>query len=31
VLDNGSRVLGASRSFYATFNVSPEETHGRLL
>jgi hypothetical protein len=31
VLDDGFRVLAASRSFYATFKVSPEETHGRLL
>jgi chemotaxis protein methyltransferase CheR len=31
VLDKGLRVIAASRSFYSTFKVSPEETQGRLL
>ena len=31
VLDDGFRVLAASRSFYDTFKVSPEQTQGRLL
>jgi len=31
VLDADLRVLSASRSFYQTFNVTPEETEGRLL
>jgi two-component sensor histidine kinase/PAS domain-containing protein len=31
VLDQELRVLAASRSFYSTFEVSPEETQGRLL
>jgi PAS domain-containing protein len=31
VLDEGSRVIAASRSFYSTFNVTPEETQGKLL
>ena len=31
VLDDGFRVLAASRSFYDTFKVNPKETHGRLL
>jgi two-component sensor histidine kinase len=31
VLDKGLRVIAASRSFYSKFNVSPEETQGRLL
>ena len=31
VLDSDLRVLGASRSFYQTFNVTPEETEGRLI
>src|ERR1700691_4412299 len=31
VLDTGLRVIAASRSFYSTFKVSPEETQGRLL
>jgi two-component sensor histidine kinase len=31
VLDNGLRVIAASRSFYSTFEVSPEETQGKLL
>src|SRR6202171_2889674 len=31
VLDKGSRVIAASRSFYSAFKVSPEETQGRLL
>jgi two-component sensor histidine kinase len=31
VLDEGLRVIAASRSFYSTFKVSPEETQGKLL
>ena len=31
VLDDALRVMFASRSFYGTFNVTPEETKGRLL
>src|ERR1700691_4849612 len=31
VLDRGFRVIVASRSFYSSFKVSPEETQGRLL
>ncbi len=31
VLDDGFRVLAASRSFYDTFKVNPAQTHGRLL
>jgi signal transduction histidine kinase len=31
VLNADLRVLSASRSFYQTFNVTPEETEGRLL
>jgi PAS domain S-box-containing protein len=31
VLDSDLRVMGASRSFYQTFNVTPEETEGRLI
>src|SRR5580704_6659562 len=31
VLDKDLRVIAASRSFYAAFKVSPEETQGRLL
>jgi len=31
VLDKGLRVLAASRSFYQTFKVSPDDTQGRLL
>jgi len=31
VLDDKFNVLAASRSFYATFKVNPEETQGRLL
>jgi chemotaxis protein methyltransferase CheR len=31
VLDNGLRVIAASRSFYSAFKVSPEDTKGRLL
>lgn len=31
VLDKGLRVIAASRSFYSAFEVSPEETQGRLL
>jgi chemotaxis protein methyltransferase CheR len=31
VLDDGFRVLAASRSFYDTFKVNPAETQGRLL
>jgi PAS domain-containing protein len=31
VLDKGLRVIAASRSFYSSFKVSPEETQGRLL
>jgi two-component sensor histidine kinase len=31
VLNEGLRVIAASRSFYAAFKVSPEETQGRLL
>ena len=31
VLDNGLRVIAASRLFYSTFKVSAEETQGRLL
>ena len=31
VLDKGLRVIAASRSFYAAFKVSPEDTQGRLL
>jgi PAS domain S-box-containing protein len=31
VLDSQLRVLGASRSFYQTFNVTPAETEGRLI
>src|ERR1700676_985580 len=31
VLDNGLRVIAASRSFYSTFKGSPADTQGRLL
>lgn len=31
VLDKELRVIAASRSFYATFKVSPDDTQGRLL
>ena len=31
ILDSDLRVMGASRSFYQTFNVTPEETEGRLI
>lgn len=31
VLDAGLRVIAASRSFYSTFRVSPDETQGMLL
>ena len=31
VLDKGLRVIAASRSFYSAFEVSPEETQGKLL
>jgi chemotaxis protein methyltransferase CheR len=31
VLDKDLRVIAASRSFYAAFKVSPEDTNGRLL
>lgn len=31
VLDGSLRVIAASRSFYSTFKVSPEDTQGRLL
>ena len=31
VLDKGLRVIAASRSFYSSFKVSPEDTKGRLL
>jgi PAS domain-containing protein len=31
VLDEGLRVIAASRSFYSTFKVRPEETQGKLL
>jgi chemotaxis protein methyltransferase CheR len=31
VLDDALRVVVASRSFYGTFNVTPEETEGHLL
>jgi two-component sensor histidine kinase len=31
VLDKELRVIAASRAFYSTFKVSPEETQGRLL
>lgn len=31
VLDKGLRVIAASRSFYSRFEVSPEDTQGRLL
>ncbi|HUD86934.1 MAG TPA: histidine kinase dimerization/phosphoacceptor domain -containing protein [Xanthobacteraceae bacterium] len=31
VLDEGLRVVAASRSFYSAFKVSPEETQGKLL
>src|SRR6204780_2029890 len=31
VLDKDLRVIAASRSFYAAFKVSPEETQGKLL
>src|SRR5580704_17833368 len=31
VLDKELRVIAASRSFYSAFQVSPEETQGRLL
>src|SRR6202167_295674 len=31
VLDKGLRVIAASRSFYTAFEVSPEETQGKLL
>jgi two-component sensor histidine kinase len=31
VLDKGLRVIAASRSFYSTFKVGPEETQGKLL
>src|ERR1700729_1148673 len=30
VLDKGLRVIAASRSFYSAFEVSPEETQGKL-
>src|SRR6202171_2816643 len=31
VLNEGLRVIAASRSFYSAFKVSPEETQGKLL
>ena len=31
VLDKALRVIAASRSFYSAFEVSPEETQGKLL
>ena len=31
VLDKGLRVIAASRSFYSSFKVRPEDTQGRLL
>src|SRR4249919_609047 len=31
VLDKGLRVIAASRSFYSSWKVSPEDTQGRLL
>jgi PAS domain-containing protein len=31
VLDRALRVIAASRSFYSTFKVSPEDTQGSLL
>jgi PAS domain-containing protein len=31
VLDKGLRVIAANRSFYSAFEVSPEETQGKLL
>jgi two-component sensor histidine kinase len=31
VLDQGLRVIAASRSFYSAFKVSPQDTQGRLL
>ena len=31
VLDQDQRVITASRSFYRTFEVGPEDTEGRLL
>jgi PAS domain-containing protein len=31
VLDKGLRVIAASRSLYTAFEVSPEETQGKLL
>src|ERR1700722_3354880 len=31
VLDKDLRVIAASRSFYSTFKVSPEDTQGKLL
>ena len=31
VLDEGLRVIAASRAFYSAFKVSPEETQGKLL
>ena len=31
VLDKGLRVIAASRSFYSSFQVRPEDTQGRLL
>lgn len=31
VLDDGFRVLAASRSFYDTFKVHPAQTQGQLL
>ena len=31
VLDKDLRVIAASRSFYSTFKVMPEDTQGRLL
>ena len=31
LLDKGLRVIAASRSFYTAFEVSPEETQGKLL
>src|SRR5579872_5720758 len=31
VLDKALRVIAASRSFYTAFEVSPEETQGKLL
>jgi PAS domain-containing protein len=31
ILDEQLRVVAASRSFYRSFKVDPEQTHGRLL